>query len=314
MQIDKDAVEIENVSGSAHCAILLDIGGTTVKSGLAVFTENKQHVDIQCFNKEPLDAEGSAECILTLLSHTLERKFEEARIHGIDVKSIGMSVPGPFDCKHGISLMRHKLQGLFGINLKEELEKRLNLQKGFPLKFLFDSIAFLLGESSYGAAKNYYRIIGIILGTGIGSAFMANKKIVYKGRGIPPKGIYCMAYKGGTVEEKIYRKAMIDRYKNIVNSEKEDLDIEDIYISAKNGDPNSQLVFYEFGERLGCVLEPIARKFRAECIILGGGVSRSYEFFKIPLKKRLNSVSDLQRVCVAQLGDLSTLFGLATNL
>jgi glucokinase len=314
MQIDKDAVEIRNTSGSTRCAILLDIGGTTVKSCLAVITENNKHAAIKCFQKEILDAEGSAESILTILSHILERKFNEARVRGIDVISIGMSVPGPFDCKHGVSLMRHKLRSIYKINLKEELKIRLNLQEDFPFKFLYDSIAFLLGESFYGAAKNYNRIIGIILGTGIGSAFMVNKKIVFKGRGIPQKGIYCMEYEGGTVEEKIYRKTMIDRYKNIVDSKKIDLDIEDIYYSATNGDPNSRLVFQEFGERLGRVLEPIAREFRAECIVFGGGVSKSYEFFKIPLREHLISVSGLQRVYVSTLGDLSTLFGIATNL
>jgi len=41
-----------------------------------------------------------------------------------------------------------------------------------------DAHCFLLGESWIGQAKLYNKCVGITLGTGFGSAFMENNKII----------------------------------------------------------------------------------------------------------------------------------------
>ena len=55
------------------------------------------------------------------------------------------------------------------------------------IRFLNDAEAFLLGESVAGAARGHAPRVGITLGTGLGSAFLADGEIVRSGPDVPPE-------------------------------------------------------------------------------------------------------------------------------
>ena len=59
---------------------------------------------------------------------------------------------------------------------------------GYPVhavQFLNDADAFALGEWWAGAAKGGRRVVAATLGTGLGSAFLADGHIVHDAPGIP---------------------------------------------------------------------------------------------------------------------------------
>src|SRR5688572_21060975 len=86
-------------------------------------------------------------------------------------QSLGVAVPGPFDYERGISLVRHKLLELHGVDLRSELAAALGFAPS-SIRFLNDAAAFALGEWWVGAARGHRRAVGITLGTGLGSAFL----------------------------------------------------------------------------------------------------------------------------------------------
>jgi glucokinase len=187
-----------------------------------------------------------------------------------------------------------------------------NLGINFPIRFVFDSTAFITGEACFGAAKAYNRIIGITLGTGIGSAFMIGKKIIEKGEGLPPDGasyLFNMPYDGGIVEDKISKKAIICKYKNLGGKCSKDMDVDKIDRLAAGGDKTSLEVFKDFGVILGRVLRIVALNFRPECIVFGGGISKGFYLFAEPLKMELKGISGLKKITPGKLGDLSALYG-----
>ena len=98
---------------------------------------------------------------------------------GGSTRGIGatLAVPGPFDFEAGVSLMRHKLQYLYGIDLRQAIAARLGCEPA-EVRFLNDADAFLLGEVGAGAAKGFARAVGLTLGTGIGSAFAVDGSLV----------------------------------------------------------------------------------------------------------------------------------------
>ena len=69
--------------------------------------------------------------------------------------------------KKGISPIKYD-----DLNLKEEFKSRLQLTDNFPILFENDAWSFVRGEAWMGAARGYSRIIGITLGTGMGSGFL----------------------------------------------------------------------------------------------------------------------------------------------
>jgi len=293
--------------------VALDVGGTSLKWSLVNLTHLDSSLPQKCFHRHQIDSQAPAETLLRAFTETIQAAFQLAVRSDLKVIGIGVSMPGPFDYEEGISLMKHKFRAIYEVNLKQELILRLNLEENYPIKFIADPIAFLLGEAYFGAVRDFQRVIGITLGTGIGSAFMVNRQILLQGKGIPPPdgGIWCLPYQGGTVEDRVSQRAILNHYRELGGRLNKDLDVDKLAFSAENGDKISLQVFEEVGSTLGEVLKPFASEFQAECIVFGGRISKSFSLFEDPLKERLQDVSGLKRIVPAELGDLSAFYGVA---
>jgi len=293
------------------CALALDVGGTFLKS--AVIT-SKGLILEKTFQRTPIDSQGSAETIVGTLTGVLKVALQVAEELGLGVVGIGIGMPGPFDYGEGISLMKHKYASIYGLNVKREFVQRLDLEEDFLIRFENDAWTFLRGEAWLGAAQEYNRIVGLTLGTGLGSAFMVDDEIVIEGAGVPPHAwVGALPYDDGIVEDKISRRGIISRYRELAgNSFSKNEDVEGIALKGlESGDKNSLKVFDELGFTLARVMKPLLSDFKAECLVLGGQISKSFSLFEATLKKRLRSVPSLERVIRARLIDLSPLYGAA---
>jgi len=296
----------------SKCIIVLDIGGTSVKSTLIDLVDLDSSIARDYFQQIPIDSQGSGEEIIEALVQTVENLLGTARNLRLKVVGIGISMPGPFDYKKGISLMRHKFSALYKVNLKQELIQRLGLKENFPIRFEVDTWAFLIGESWRGSARGYSYVIGITLGAGVGIAFMINNQIVTQGIGVPPNAeIWCLPYKDGIVEDKISRRSILTRYRELKGECSKDFDVKEIFSQAQYGDEISLQVFKELGLTLGKILRPIVLEFKAECLVFGGQISKSFPLFVEPLKKELQFIPHLRKITSADLMDLSAFYGIA---
>ena len=287
-------------------AIGLDVGGTSLKSAVVV---SNGSILKNSFRRTPIKSKGSADSIIETFVQTLNSHLK--MVDRLKIEGIGIGIPGPFDYEEGISLIPlelHKYNAIHGLNLKQELMERLGIRK---IRFENDAWVFLRGEAWMGAAKGYNRIIGLTLGTGLGSAFMVGDQMLTKGAGVPPLGwIGGMSYENGMVEDKIARRWIIVRYKEL-SGEKNDLSVEEIAMRGKQGDEASIKTFEEIGQKLGQTLKPIVSKFKAECIVFGGQISKSFSLFSDPIKRELQSVSTLKKITPAYSIDLSPIYGAA---
>lgn len=294
------------------CIVALDVGGTSLKSTLMDLAHLDSPISKQCFRKRLIDSQSSAETIIRTFTQAIQTAFKEAAFREFNVTGIGMSMPGPFNYEKGISSMKHKFKAIYGVNLKKEFTVRLNLKENFPIEFMVDSLAFLVGEAHFGAARDCTRVIGITLGAGIGSAFMVKKQIVEEGKGIPPGGaIWCLPCRGGIVEDRVSRQTILNKYKTLGGMWFKDWDVDKISLLALKGDKISLQVFEELGVTLGKILKPIASEFRADCIVFGGGISQRFSLFARSLEKELQVMPNLKKIAPTELGDLSALYGVA---
>lgn len=293
------------------CALALDVGGTFLKS--AVITSNGLLLK-KTFQKTPIDSQGSAETIVGNFIKMLKSVLDAAEELGLEVVGIGIGMPGPFDYDKGVSLMKHKFAAIYGLNLKREFVQRLDLEEDFLIRFEVDAWAFLRGEAWRGAAQGYDRSVGLTLGTGLGSAFMVKDEMVVEGSGVPPHAwVGGLPYDDGIVEDKISRRGIITRYKELVgNTYSESEDVKEIALKGlKHRDKNSLQVFSELGFTLAQILKPLLSDFRAECLVFGGQISKSFPLFEAPLKSQLKTVSSLKKITRARFIDLSALYGAA---
>ena len=293
------------------CVIALDVGGTFLKSAIV---KPDGSILEGTFRKRRIDSQGSSEQILETFTRSLGPHLKKAEKMRVRVGGIGIGMPGPFDYGKGISLIRHKFGAIYGLNLKDELIKRLELPQNLTIRFENDAWAFLRGEAWLGAAKGCRRAVGITLGTGLGSAFMVGGQVVLEGVGVPPNGsIYNLPYEGGILEDKISRRGIIARYKELAGRRyREGMDVKEMAIRGiKYKDKFSIQVFNEMGHRLGQVLKQILSEFQAECLVLGGQISKSFILFSNPLREELQSIPTLKGITSAHMLDLSPIYGAA---
>jgi glucokinase len=214
-----------------------------------------------------------------------------------------LAVPGPFDLQAGVSLMRHKLPYLYGVDLRCALAERFGLQAA-QVRFLNDADAYLLGEIGAGAARGFKRAVGLTLGTGIGSAFAVEGRLVTDGPGVPSGGeIWNLPYQGGIVEDCVSSRAIVGSYERLTGRRLEVVDL----ATTASSDPAAQQAFSEFGQHLGVVIQTLLAGFHAEVIVLGGGISRSANLFLPSVQAQLGDSTVQLRV--SELKDKAALVG-----
>lgn len=221
------------------------------------------------------------------------------------INGMCFAFPGPFDYKAGVSLMTHKFASLYGISVRNALAGRLGLDPQ-TIYFLNDAAAFLLGELSMMPKECSGNVIGITLGTGVGSAFAVNGSVVRRGKGVPPEGeIWNLPWRGGIIEDAVSTRGIQGLYKARTGRE---LTVREIAERCPE-DTDAVAVFEEFGEILGDVLKRLSHDFEPNLIILGGAIARSAELFFLSAQSR---VPDLP-LQVSTLFEEAALFGAAAH-
>jgi glucokinase len=273
----------------------LDIGGTHVAAGRVHVTSAS--VDAAARVRLPLPRSGGP----ALLERILDAA---AAVSAAETRRFGVAAPGPFDYAAGICMVSHKLPGLYGVNLRRELAVRLGLAGG-AVSFLNDADAFLLGEWWAGAARGHTRAIGITLGTGLGSAFLEEGRIVRFGPGVPAEGaLYKLAFRGEPVEETISRRALLARYGADPDCGP---DVEQIAERARVGEHRARLVFEELAADLAEFLVPSLEAFAPTCLVVGGSIARAWELMGSVLRSGLASGPPLVVARAARVDDAALL-------
>lgn len=142
--------------------LAIDVGGTALKIGL--LTEEGEILESDS-KKTPKTLDAFYQII--------EDTFHEYE----GVKGLALSLPGAVDSETGIIGGSSALDYIHGPNIKEELEKRLQVR----VEMENDANCAALAEIWKGAASDVNDCCFIVSGTGIGGAVVKNKRI-HKGQ------------------------------------------------------------------------------------------------------------------------------------
>lgn len=256
-------------------SIGVDIGGSHITC--MAFNMKSNEVIRESVSRMAVDSMASSEVILSSWAKALKECISKINIHNLI--GIGFAMPGPFDYQNGIALFQgvKKFDNLYGINVKEELTKRLNLTSPINMRFENDATCFAIGEAWLGAASGYHKAMALTLGTGFGSAFLIDGIPVDKGEGVADFGcIYHIPYREGIADDYFSSRWFINEYKAKTGKTVEG--VRDLALIVMK-DTVAHEIFNDFGKRLGEFLLTWVKSFNTECIVVGGNIALSLPFF-----------------------------------
>ncbi|WP_192930701.1 ROK family protein [Deinococcus sp. AJ005] len=280
----------------AGAVLALDIGGTHITAA----SVNASGLGSQV--RLPVNGEASAPEILDT--------WAEAALLGAGqtpVAAVGVSVPGPFDYAGGTAHFEHKLHALTGLNISAALRKRWigTPLDGLPISYLNDAVAFALGEFTVRQGRGVHRLLGLTLGTGLGSGFIVDGHPGTAEEGVSSGGeVWQLPFRGGVAEDFTCAPALRRAYQALSG---EDLDARQIAQLAETGDDRARQVYQDLGRDLAAALSPCVQAFRPDLIVLGGQVSRAWAHFEMPLRAGLRPF----KVACSSLLDEANLLGAA---
>jgi glucokinase len=255
--------------------LALDVGGSSVKSGLL---DAQQGISER--KSTPLDSKGSAESILQTFAGIVE-----SYLAGHQLRGIGIGFPSPFDYANGICLIQgvDKYESIYGVDIGAAIRERI-YQPELLIRFRNDAEAAIVGEALYGAGRDFRRFIGLTLGTGMGSSFIADGKRIEAGQGVPEGGfLFPVDFRGKQADEWFSTRGLLARFAEAGNP------MPDVATAAKAAEDNPAIreAFEAFGADMGEFVAPHAQAFGAEALIVMGGIAGAYPLFGKSLEASL---------------------------
>ena len=182
-----------------------DIGGTHITAAL-VDLEKKIALPGSSIRVK-VDSHASYSEIIETWSGAIRQARQEYH-----VDKVSLAIPGPFDYENGICLIKdqNKYGNLYGLNIKELLSAKLN-NTPEDITMINDATSFLQGEVFSGAARGFNTVLGVTLGTGLGSC-------IYKHNVASDADLWNMPFKNGIAEDYLSTRWFIKRYYEITGN------------------------------------------------------------------------------------------------
>ncbi len=264
------------MSGPRARVIALDVGGTSVKSGVV----EAGGVVVGRPHLASLDSLGSADVILATLAEGITRWLPDAR--GAEFRGVAFGFPSPFDYASGTCLIRNlgKFEALYGLNIAAALRSSVGTDLR-AIVFRNDAEAAVVGEALYGAGRPCSRLVGITLGTGLGSAFVIDGQPA----AIPEEEwLYRKPFRGVRADDWFSRRGIEARLAKMGAAP----DVRAAAEAARAGDHRLRALFADIGAELAQFLRPFVESFGAETVLVMGRIAGAFDLFGPGLSKNLS--------------------------
>ena len=246
---------------STNKMIALDVGGSSIKSGLV------QSSRVSQLRTTPIDSAANAETIISTFADVIHS-------YGEKPAGIAFGFPGPCDYEEGICyIYTKKYDALYNLNIRKALLEKLKFN--VPITFRNDAECAIVGEAIYGAGKTYSKLIGITLGTGFGSAFVINGEPQTSGKGVPDNGwVYDELWQGEKADDVFTIRGLKARFAKLgfKGNPKEAAE-------AARANPDIKKLFKTWGSEMGQFLDSYVQAFKPDAVLVLGGLAGAFDLF-----------------------------------
>ena len=290
-----------------NLAIGADIGGSHITCAAIDLVSG--NILRETVSEREVNNQAPAKEIIGVWADALSGSLK--KISSDEVRGIGFAMPGPFDYVKGICYIKGvaKYENLYGINVHDAIGEALGVKGDFLIRFMNDASSFAVGEAWAGSAKNSARSLSITLGTGFGSAFIADRIPICDGPLVPKIGcVYHLPYRDGIADDYFSTRGLLGRYKKITGRELRG--VKELAEMAP-GEAVVMELFRDFGENLALFLAPWLTGFGAEILVIGGNISHAYNLFGDEFVKTLRKEKCICGVALSDLKEDAALLGSA---
>ncbi|MCL6456558.1 MAG: ROK family protein [Gorillibacterium sp.] len=306
----------------------IDLGGTNIKA--AIFNPDFK---ILVEKSVPTEAAKGPDHVLDRITKTILEMIHETRISLVDIKCMGMGIPGLLDPQEGLSIFSPNFPDWNDIHVVNRMKTFFN----FPMFIDNDVRMNLYGEWRYGSGIGNENVVLITLGTGLGSGIINDGKVVYgktsSAGEIGHMNMYregrpCKCGSSGCLGRYVSAVGMVNSFIEKLNNGRQSIIQEWVgkdqsSLSAKMiseaydlGDEVAIEVMHETGRLLGYGLSNVINLFNPEIIIVGGGMSAAGDRLlsvvrETTAKHALKLSNQACRILQAQLGARAGMIGAA---
>ena len=239
----------------------IDLGGTNICGG----TVSENHLSQVVSNKIPSNA--SAEEMLQALFHFVDKLITPA------TKAIGIGVPGLVIDRTVYDVVN--IPSWQEISLHQLIEQHYHL----PVAVNNDANCFALGEFYFGKGKGHDSMLGITIGTGLGTGIIINQKL-FSGNNGGAGEFGMIEYLDSCYE--YYASGQF--FSNVYN-----IDGELVFENAQKGNVDALGMYEEMGIHLGNAIKTMLYATDIPLIVLGGSVSKAFPFFSKAMWKQIQT-------------------------
>jgi len=185
------------------------------------------------------------------------------------ISQIGIAMPGPFEYEKGISYMKNqnKYDALYELQITSPLKNEL-LYPTVDIRYINDAAAFLQGEVFGRELSNADCILGITLGTGLGSA------VWNKGEKAFDADLWKDHYRESIFEEYLVTRWFTKRFYEL--SGRQESGLKDIIEKHLHTDACQQLLA-EYSEQLYDFIHHFSQKHPCNHFIIGGNIAKAWD-------------------------------------
>jgi len=246
---------------NSNSVIGVDLGGTNVRAGL--LREGK----LEKAYSRRINPQGTQREVFEEIAALIDSVFSP------EVRGIGVGVPSVMDLKKGIIYDTLYIPSWTEVPLQDWLQERFQV----PAWINNDANCFVLGEKHFGKARGLVNVAGMVVGTGLGTGIIMNGQLCC--------GSHCGAGEFGVIP---FREGILENYASGQYFQRfHQVPGEELAGRARAGDREALRIFREFGTLLGEAIRIVMYAVDPEIVILGGSVSRSFEFFRETLREPL---------------------------
>ncbi len=273
------------------CIIGADVGGTFTK--MALMDVGGEIIIRKRFSSNgPLGRDYLVENLVTSILELKEKCDQEQK----SLLAVGMGVAGLIKSREGVVSFSPNLPHLKEFPMVEIIQERTNLPS-----FIDNDVNMIaLGEKWMGAGKDLGDFLLITLGTGVGGGLILNGQVwagsFYSAAevghmSLDIRGSKCNCGGTGCLETFASATWLIRKAKrrirdgeksiitDLVHDNLDNLTAEHLYHAACKGDELSIDLFREMGGALGLCIANIINLLGIRSVIIGGGVSSSWDLF-----------------------------------
>ncbi|WP_316823667.1 ROK family protein [Pedobacter miscanthi] len=275
----------------------IDIGGSHITA--AVLDMQQRNILKNSYTRDRVNSHGTTEQIIKTWCNTIKAAYKKVNI---EIGRLGIAMPGPFDYENGISYIagNDKYAAFYGLNVKEMLASELQMSSD-DILMSNDASCFLAGEVFAGEAGNYTNLIGITLGTGLGSAVCTDGKIT-------DANLWCAPFLDGIAEDYLSTRWFLKRYYELsgINI----LNVRELAL-LHDESPTVRKIFTEFSQNLALFLKDFQQNNAAEAIVIGGNIANASSRFIPGVLKYLQSQDINCLIHISKLNEDAALVGAA---